>query len=98
MSLRRACALLDVARSGATYASKREAVDAPVIARMRELAKQYPHYGYRMIQLLLAKQRLEMSVDRTPLARAALAGGAGAAEASGAIPDRRRRHGGAGAP
>jgi putative transposase len=64
MSLRRACALFDVARSGATYASKREAADAPVIARMRELAKLYPRYGYRMIQLLLAKQGVTMSVDR----------------------------------
>lgn len=64
LSLRRACALLDVARSGAAYTSKREAADAPVIARMRELAGQYPRYGYRMIQLLLAKQGLQMSVDR----------------------------------
>lgn len=64
MSLRRACALLDVARSGATYASKREATDAPVLARVRELARQYPRYGYRMIRLLLAKQGLPMSTDR----------------------------------
>ena len=64
VSVRRACALLDVARSASTYASKREAADAPVVARMRDLAKQYPRYGYRMIQLLLAKQGLQMSVDR----------------------------------
>lgn len=64
LSLRRACALLDVARSGAKYLSKREATDGPVITRMRELARQYPRYGYRMIQLLLAKQGLRMSVDR----------------------------------
>jgi len=64
LSLRRACALLDVARSGAEYASKKEAADAPVIARMRELAAQFPRYGYRMIQLLLAKKGLPMSVDR----------------------------------
>lgn len=64
VSLRRACALLSVARSGATYASKREATDAPVVARMRELARQYPRYGYRMIQGLLSNQGLRMSVDR----------------------------------
>jgi putative transposase len=64
LSLRRACALLDVARSGAEYASKREATDAPVLARMRELAKQYPRYGYRMIQGLLANQGMPMSVER----------------------------------
>lgn len=65
LSVRRACALLDVARSSATYASKREAADAPVLLQMRELAKQYPRYGYRMIQLMLAKQGMKMSVDRT---------------------------------
>jgi len=64
LSVRRACALLEVARSSATYASKRELADAPVVARMRELAAQYPRYGYRMIQLLLAKQGFPMSVDR----------------------------------
>ena len=64
LSLRRACALLHIARSGATYASKKEVADAPVVARMRELAGQYPRYGYRMIQLLLAKQGVRMSVDR----------------------------------
>jgi putative transposase len=64
MSLRRACALLDVARSGATYASKREVTDAPVVAKMRELAKQFPRYGYRMIQLLLERQGMHMSVER----------------------------------
>ena len=64
MSLRRACTLFEVARSGATYASKREIADAPVIARMRELAKQYPRYGYRMIQGILSNQGLHMSVDR----------------------------------
>lgn len=64
LSLRRACALLSVARSGAEYASKREAADAPVVAKMRELAAQFPRYGYRMIQLLLAKKGLKMSADR----------------------------------
>lgn len=64
LSLRRACALLGVARSGATYASKREVADAPVVARMRELAKQYPRYGYRMIQGIMSNQGHHMSVDR----------------------------------
>jgi len=31
---------------------------------MRELASQYPRYGYRMIQLLLARQGTRMSPDR----------------------------------
>lgn len=64
LSLRRACALLEIARSGAEYASKKEVADAPVIARMRELSAQFPRYGYRMIQLLLAQRGTNMSVDR----------------------------------
>jgi len=64
VSLRRACALLHVARSGAKYASKREAADAPVVARMRELAAQYPRYGYRLIQGILSNQGISMSVER----------------------------------
>lgn len=64
VSLRRACALLDVARSGATYASKREVADAPVVAKMRELAKQFPRYGYRMIRDILSNQGEPMSVER----------------------------------
>lgn len=65
LSLRRACALLHVARSGATYASKREAADAPAVTRLRELSALYPRYGYRMMQLLLAKQGMKMSTERT---------------------------------
>jgi putative transposase len=64
LSLRRACALLDVARSGAEYASKKEAADAPVVAKMRELAAQFPRYGYRMIRDMLSNRGEEMSVDR----------------------------------
>lgn len=62
--VRRACALVGTARSGLRHDSKRAKADAPVIAKMRELAAQYPRYGYRMIQLMLAKAGLAMSVDR----------------------------------
>ena len=62
--LRRACALLGTARSGLQHESKRSKADAPVVAKMRQLAAQYPRYGYRMIQLLLAKQGTKMSPDR----------------------------------
>lgn len=64
LSLRRACALLDVPRSGAKYASKKEVADAPVMARMRELAAQYPRYGYRFIRIFLEREGLKMSNDR----------------------------------
>jgi putative transposase len=63
-SLRRACALLNVARSTARYESRLEARDAPVVAAMRELAAQYPRYGYRRIQVFLARHGHVMSADR----------------------------------
>jgi putative transposase len=63
-SLRRACALLNVARSTARYESRLEARDAPVVAAMRELAAQYPRYGYRRIQVFLARRGHVMSPDR----------------------------------
>ena len=64
LPLRRACALLGTARSGLRHESKRARADAPVIAKMRELAAQYPRYGYRMVQLLLSNSGTKMSVDR----------------------------------
>ena len=64
LPLRRACALLSIARSSARYASKREAVDAPAVKRMRELAAQYPRYGYRRIRIFLGRDGHRMGVDR----------------------------------
>ena len=64
MSQRRACVLLSVARSSASYTSKREVADAPVVARLRELAAEQPRYGYRMMHLVLAQEGRRMSVER----------------------------------
>lgn len=64
LPLRRACALVGTARSGLRHESKRAKADAPVLARMRELSARFPRYGYRMMQLLLAKEGTRMSVDR----------------------------------
>jgi len=64
MSLRRACALLSVARSTFRYESRLQERDAPVVAVMRELAAQYPRYGYRRIQVFLALRGHVMSADR----------------------------------
>ena len=47
ISLRRTCALLQVARSTVGYQSRLATRDAPVIAAMRELSAQYPRFGYR---------------------------------------------------
>jgi len=64
VSVRRACALLSVARSGLGYESVLAKRDAPVITAMKELAGQYPRYGYRRIQVFLARRGLAMSADR----------------------------------
>ncbi len=64
ISLRRACALLKVARSMIGYESALAKRDAPVVAAMRELAAQYPRFGYRRIQVFLARRGLTMSADR----------------------------------
>ena len=65
ISLRRACALLQVARSTVGYESVLAKRDAPVIDAMRELSARYPRFGYRRIQVFLARQGLVMSADRT---------------------------------
>jgi hypothetical protein len=63
-SVRRACALLSVARSTVGYESKLVQWDAPAVAVMRELAAQYPRYGYRRIQVFLGHRGHAMSTDR----------------------------------
>jgi putative transposase len=55
---------LSVARSTLRYRSRLAAKDAPVLARMRALAAQYPRYGYRRIQIFLAREGVALSPDR----------------------------------
>ena len=64
LSQRRACTLLSVARSALGYESRLAKRDAPVLAAMCDLAQHYPRYGYRRIQVFLARQGFAMSVDR----------------------------------
>ena len=64
VSVRRACALMKVARSTLHYVSQLARRDAPVVAVMSELAAQYPRYGYRRIQVFLARRGHAMSADR----------------------------------
>ena len=63
-SVRRACALLSVARSTLGYKSKVAHKDAPVLKAMQNLSAQYPRYGYRRIQVFLERQGQVMSADR----------------------------------
>lgn len=64
-SVRRACALLSVARSTLKYESRMRRRDDPLLAQMRELAGQYPRYGYRRIQVFMARRGHELSAERT---------------------------------
>jgi putative transposase len=64
LSGRRACALFQVSRSTLGYRSRLAEKDAPVVTRMRALAAQYPRYGYRRIQIFLAREKVTMSPDR----------------------------------
>jgi len=65
LSGRRACALLAVARSSVGYVSRLAQRDAAAVAAMRDLAGQYPRYGYRKIRIFLARQGHAMSAERT---------------------------------
>jgi putative transposase len=53
-----------VARSTVGYELRLPRRDAPAVAVMRELAAQYPRYGYRRIQVFLARRGHTMSTDR----------------------------------
>ena len=63
LSSRRACALLSVARSTLGYQSRLAAKDTPVLTTMRDLAGQYPRYGYRRIRIFLQRAGHAMSAE-----------------------------------
>ena len=65
LSTRRSCELLSVSRSALGYESRLAKKDAPVVAKMAELARQYPRYGYRRIQVFLARAGFVMGTERT---------------------------------
>ena len=73
LSERRACGLLDVARSTLSYNLRLPAKDAPVIEAMKTLSAQYPRYGYRRIRIFLRRQGFELSWSRTHQGRPAAA-------------------------
>ena len=64
ISVRRACALYQVTRPSLRYQSKLTVKDAPATTAMRDLAAQYPRYGYRKIRIFLSRVGHKMSVDR----------------------------------
>jgi putative transposase len=64
LSCRRACKLVRVARSGLSYESKLIERDKRAVACLRELAGQYPRYGYRRVRILAARDGHRMSTGR----------------------------------
>jgi putative transposase len=64
LSKRRACELIEIARSGLSYQPVRAKRDAPVVAAMHRLAAQYPRYGYRRIRVFLRREGHPMSRQR----------------------------------
>lgn len=64
LSQRRACTLLGVGRSALHYRPRKPVKDAPALARMAELAAQYPRYGYRRIAIFLGRDGQAMSFGR----------------------------------
>ena len=65
LSSRRACAVLSVARSTLGYQSRLAVRAAPALQAMRDLAGQYPRYGYRRIRIFLQRAGHVLGVDRT---------------------------------
>jgi putative transposase len=64
VSCRRACFLLGLSRSALDYESRLKLKDAPALAKMKEIAAQYPRWGYRRIRVMLGRDGQHMSVGR----------------------------------
>jgi len=64
LSVRSACALMDVPRSTLGYEARMPAKNEPVIDAMRRLSAQFPRFGYRRIHVYLAREGHTMGWDR----------------------------------
>jgi putative transposase len=62
--IRRACALIGVARSALRYHSVRPAKDQRLIESLRAVAARYPRYGYRRAWVLVGREGVEAGKDR----------------------------------
>ena len=65
ISQRRACRLTPISRKAIRYQPQRPAKDASLVARMKQLAEQYPRYGYLMLHELLRREGLVVNRKRT---------------------------------
>lgn len=64
VSQRRACTLMNVARSGLVYAHKMPVKDGPIIRAMRDYSAQYPRYGARRVRIFLRRDGIVLGRDR----------------------------------
>ena len=64
VSQRRACTLMNVARSGLVYAHKMRVKDGPIIRAMRDYSAQYPRYGARRVRIFLRRDGIVLGRDR----------------------------------
>ena len=64
VSQRRACALMEVSRSGLYYTLRIPVKDAPVIDAMRRLSGQYPRFGSRRIRVFLEREGILIGQER----------------------------------
>ena len=64
ISQRRACALMQAARSSLTYVPTLPQKNAPVVAAMRKLSHQYPRYGSRRIRVFLRREGIEVGKEK----------------------------------
>ena len=64
VSQRRACALMNVSRSGLYYMLKMPMKDAPVVQAMQRLSGQYPRFGSRRIRVFLGREGIQVGQER----------------------------------
>jgi putative transposase len=64
LSQRRACTLLDVARSSLHYESTKAVADAVVVAAIKEHAGRFPRFGYRRIRIYVERDGHKLSAGR----------------------------------
>ena len=64
ISARRALRLIGLSRSRWHYHPRRPAMDAPVRARLKELATQRPRFGYKRLHVLLRREGVVINLKR----------------------------------
>jgi hypothetical protein len=64
-SVRRACELTGISRLMLGYRAVRPGRDVPVVRKMRELPREYPRLGCRMIRIFLGRSGHAMNLKRT---------------------------------